>query len=64
MVSLVPILVAFYDVKIMFDDDVSDVESHQKWYKEYHPGGILWTTWKCGQKIPLYIPPCTWSTGF
>ena len=26
----------------MFDeDDLSDVESDQKWYEEYHPGGIL-----------------------
>ena len=48
----------------MFEDDLSDVESHQKWYKEYHPGGILGITWKSLPKKTLSVPPCTRSTGF
>jgi hypothetical protein len=44
MISILPILVAFHDVRIMFEDDMSDVESHQEWYEEYHPGGILGIT--------------------
>jgi hypothetical protein len=64
MISILPILVAFHDVRIMFEDDLSDVESHQKWYEEYHPGGILGITWKSLLKKPLSVPPCTRSTGF
>jgi hypothetical protein len=36
--------VAFYYVDIMVEDDISQVESHDQWYKEYHPGGIFGKT--------------------
>jgi hypothetical protein len=48
----------------MVEDDARHVENYWYWYKEYHPGGIFGITQKCAILKPLYIPPCTRSTGF